>query len=271
MIYKLFKKESSILSINISRDIDKQNEFLINIVDPLPGQIILDLGCGAGNQIKKICQTTNDIQVYGLDNSDKLLNLAEINFKQEINAGKVHLIKANVTNKLEFNNEFFDTVFSAELLECLPKDKQKMLIEETCRVLKPQGKVIAMHTDWDTQVWHTSNKDLTRKLVNAFCDTKQDWMESFDGHTGQKLWGLFQETKLFNNAKEIVYVLTNNKYEPEFYGYQRSIDMYITTKNKDYSISKNDVDIFIKDLEIQEKLGRYFYSVNRYIYIAQKY
>jgi len=254
---------------NKSRDTIEQTNFLINTLSPKQKETILDIGCGTGNEIKRICDTTKIKKVYGLDFSKPLSKAKKLLLK-EIKKGLVELVEGDASKKLPFQNNYFDAVFSAELIECLNKKKQISLLKELHRILKPGGRVITEHTDWDTQVWNTYNKDLERKLVHAFCDTTQDWMESSEGQMGRKLYGLFNKTNLFKNCSIVVYVLTNTEYKPSFYGYERSLNLSVTMKNKKYKITKKEIDNFLADLKKQAKNNTYFYSVNRYIHIAYK-
>jgi SAM-dependent methyltransferase len=253
-----------------TEDTIPQTNFLIDILSPKQGEVILDIGCGTGNEIKRICNVAKVKKVHGIDISEKALLKAEKNLSKEIKQGKVELLKAGASDKLPFPSKYFDAIFSAELIECLPKKKQNLFLKEMHRILKPGGRILTEHTDWDTQVWNASDKNLERKLVHAFCDTTQGWMESSEGWMGRKLWGFFNNSKLFKNCRMEVYVLTNTKYKAPFYGYQRSLDMSVTTKNKNYKITKKDVEKFLTDLKKRDKKGTYFYSVNRYIHIGYK-
>lgn len=247
-----------------------QTKFLIETISPKTGEVILDIGCGKGEEINQICATSRPKKVYGLDVSKKALDKAEKLLSKDIKGGKVELIKSSATDKLPFQSNFFDVVFSAELLECLPEKKRIALLKEIYRVLKRGGRVVSEHTDWDTQVWNTKNKNLERKLLHAFADTTQGWMESSDSWMGRKLWGTFQKTKLFKNCRMVAYVLMNTDYKPGFYGYDRSLDLAVAIKNKKSKVTKRDVRGFLSDLKKQAKSGNYFYSVNRYVHVGYK-
>ena len=58
---------------------------------------------------------------------------------------------------------------------------------EVARVLAPGGHFLLGHTDLDTIVFSSSELDLTRRLVHAFADTQEEWMDSADGTIGRKL------------------------------------------------------------------------------------
>lgn len=248
----------------------EQTHYLINLLSPKSGEIILDLGCGTGDEIKRICQVSRVKKVYGVDNSEEFLTKAKQKLSKEGKKGLVELIKSDAAKKLPFPPKHFNAVFSAELTECLTEKERKFLLKEIHRVLKPGGRVLTEHTDWDTQVWNTSNKSLERKLVHAFCDTTQGWMQTSEGWMGRKLWGLFNQSKLFKKCKITSYNLIDTKYTPSFYGYQRSLDIKVVLKNKKAKITNKNINDFLTDLRKQSKKGTYFYSVNRYIHIGYK-
>jgi SAM-dependent methyltransferase len=54
-------------------------------------------------------------------------------------------------NLLPFGNESFDIVFSKSVIEHIREPRNFM--KETCRVLKPGGRVITMTPDWHSQIY----------------------------------------------------------------------------------------------------------------------
>jgi len=60
-------------------------------------------------------------------------------------------------------------------------------VAEAHRVIRPGGRLVLSHSDFDTLVFASEDLELTRRLVRSYCDTQQDWMESVDGTIGRRL------------------------------------------------------------------------------------
>ena len=205
-----------------------------------------------------------------MDISKKILETTGKNLRNEIHKGKVELKEFDASYSLPFLSNSFDAVFSLDLLECLHESKKLKLLREIYRVLKPGGRMVIEHTDWDTQVWNTDDKDLERRLVHAYCDIKQKWMKHAEGWMGRKLWGWVHQQKLFQKARVEPYVLTNTEYKPPLFGHGLSLALEVVLGDKKYGISKKDLSRFLTGLKIQAKRSSYFYSVNRYVLIVYK-
>lgn len=251
------------------KDKDLQTAYLVQCLFPKRGETILDLGCGTGREMERILRIRNATKVVGLDNSAKFLGVARKRLSRYVKRGSAELVIGNAGKKLQFPSRSFDAVLSVELMECLPETKRSRLLREIHRVLKPGGRVLMEHTDWDTQAWNASDRDLERRLVHAFCDWTQSWMESSDGWMGRKLLAQFRRSKLFKNIEVGTYVLTNDRYRPGFYGYDRSQDLKALAKVAK-GVRPGDVRRFLRDLQRQNRRGHYFYSVNRYFVLAQR-
>jgi len=91
---------------------------------------ILDVGCGDGNftaLISKVCKAK---EVYGVDISEKGVEMAK---KNGIKALRVDIDEEN----LPFKDNYFDAVLSLEVIEHLYDPDH--LLDEVYRVLKPNG------------------------------------------------------------------------------------------------------------------------------------
>ena len=71
------------------------------------------------------------------------------------------------------------------MLECLPDPDA--LVAEAARILRPGGRLVLAHTDYDTLVFTSDDLGLTRRLVHAYCDTQRPWMDAVDGTIGRHL------------------------------------------------------------------------------------
>lgn len=96
--------------------------------------IILDVGCGGGINIKRMAEKAK--KVYGVDYSIESVKLSREVNRQGIYDGKVEVMNGNV-QKLPFDDETFDIVTAFETIYFWP-DIEKCF-GEVKRVLKPGG------------------------------------------------------------------------------------------------------------------------------------
>ena len=103
------------------------------------GEIVLDLGCGAGLDLYFYAQAagTNG-KVYGLDISKDMVNKAKKNMG--LTGIKNAEIKCGHSDNLPFPDNFFDVVTSNGIYNLSP-DKGKVM-REVFRVLKPEGRTV---------------------------------------------------------------------------------------------------------------------------------
>lgn len=103
---------------------------LLELLNPQPGERILDLGCGDGVLTKKIADA--GAQVVGVDGSEDMVSAAVKNG-----------IDARVADayRLDFNREF-DAVFSNAALHWMKRDPD-LVIAGVYRALKPGGLFVA--------------------------------------------------------------------------------------------------------------------------------
>jgi SAM-dependent methyltransferase len=250
-----------------SGDRVREREFLVACLAPRRGESILDLGCGTGEDLERILEIHPGVRVTGMDSSDRFLRRARRRLAKHIKRGIAELVVGDAGKKLPFPSNHFDAVLSVELMECLPLQGQRQLMREVHRVLKARGRVLFEHTDWDTQVWNASDRALERRLVHAFCDWTQGWMECSDGWMGRRLSGLFRQSKLFTGVQVHTYVLTNDRFKRQAYGYARAQDLLALARAKQ-GVRIAEVRRFIRDLEKQDRGRSYCYSVTRYIVSA---
>lgn len=96
--------------------------------------IILDVGCGGGINIKRMAQDAK--KVYGIDYSIESVKLSRKVNEKLIDDGKVEIMKGNVKD-LPFEDNTFDIVTAFETVYFWP-DIEKCF-GEVKRVLKPGG------------------------------------------------------------------------------------------------------------------------------------
>lgn len=223
---------------------------------------ILDFGCGRGELLREI----GSILKY----SSKLIGInAHENDHQKALSNAVdndiEFILSKFTNVIDFQDEYFDIVISIDTLECIPN--RKRLVEEIYRILKPDGRILIAHWDWDTQVYNTNQQQILRKVIHGFADLKQDWMECSDGLMGRKLWGMFEGSQLFSGELNI-FNLIETEFNNRCHGYRRMNDFKELVKAG--KISEVEYEQIFNEMKELEDRGEYLYTLNSYIYSGRK-
>lgn len=129
------------------------NEFKENcddrIVEFLKGEDIkkvLDVGCASGRYFIK-----SDFDLYGVDFSEEMLNLAKKNATKKgikFKGDKVNL----ECDKLPYEDGYFDRIICIAVLHCLTSKKGRLhALNEIKRVLKKDGKCLI-------KVWNRNSK-----------------------------------------------------------------------------------------------------------------
>ncbi len=233
-------------------------EKALSILDLAPGSEwrVLDFGCGNGEFLGYLSQLVGkSSELIGIDAMENSIVQAKRDYPS------IEFICDKFTDRLSFLNASFDIVATIDTIECI-RDKDA-LINEIHRVLKPRGKVLAMHWDWDTQVYNSEHKEIIRRFVVAYSDWQQGWMDTADGQMGRKLWGLFQGSGMFDGRVE-VFSLIETEYRQGKYGHDRLRDLASLIGKG--TIDKSDYDLILSEMEELQKNRRYFYSVNSYLY-----
>lgn len=221
---------------------------------------VLDIGCGTGEFLGHLSQVAGrNSELVGIDAMERSIVQAKKDYPS------IEFTCHKFKDKFALPDEWFDVVVTIDTIECI-KDKEA-LVSEIHRILKPHGKVLAMHWDWDTQTYNVENKELARKAVWAFSDWKQSWMDECDGQMGRKLWCLFEKSKKFHGRPD-TFSLLETTYEPGTYGFDRAQDLAMLVAQGKFD--KQDYESFRRELRESGANGHYFYSLTSFIYFGQK-
>ena len=104
---------------------------VVKLLDPKPGERILDLGCGPGNLTEKIAQS--GAEAVGIDSSPEMIGQARLNYPAR------QFVLADAA-RMEFNNEF-DAIFSNAALHWMLDSEA--VAGGIARALKRNGRLVA--------------------------------------------------------------------------------------------------------------------------------
>lgn len=101
------------------------------------GKRVLDVGCGSGEYMDIIAKMGGEVS--GQDIFEEAVKRAKEMLKTN---GFSADIKVGDAEKLQFKDNYFDGVFSADLFEHIEYDKKEKIVSEIYRVLKPGGALV---------------------------------------------------------------------------------------------------------------------------------
>jgi ubiquinone/menaquinone biosynthesis C-methylase UbiE len=244
-------------------DVDSHRDWLLSLLDLPPGGAILDVGCGKGADLPALAGRIPDrrSRFVGVDASADHLAAAHASSEDH----RVEFVQAKVGPGLGFGDETFDVLLTQELLECLPD--LDSFVPELARVLRPGGQIVASHYDWDTQIFNGSDRERTRRILRAWAESEQSWMDHIDPWMGRRLWGYLEGSGLFEGEVR-VRVMTNTEFAEPWHGYRMA--HWFGGLVKRGTISESEYAGFLADLEDLAANRRYFWSVNRYVYVGRR-
>jgi len=157
------------------------------------GEIVLDLGCGAGLDLYFYAKVVGDKgRVYGLDISEDMVNKARRNM-EAVEIMNVE-VKCGYSDNLPFEDNFFDVVASNGIYNLSP-DKERVM-REVFRVLKPGGRTVFCEI-----VLKDKFSDNIRKSID-------DWFRCIGGALPEKEFIALMENVGFKNI-EIISTVRN--------------------------------------------------------------
>ena len=115
---------------------------------------VLDIGCGGGYNVRRLLESSPDINVTGFDISEESVRKAKKINQNEI--GKRCRIQQGSVGKMPFRNWQFDFVTAFETVFFWPNLSEN--IKEVCRVLKSKGRFAIINNygdpeiDWEKKV-----------------------------------------------------------------------------------------------------------------------
>ena len=93
---------------------------------------VLDVGCGNGKNVKYLLD--NDIKAYGIDFSEKLVEVCK---RKKLD------VKVGNALKIPFDDNSFDNIISIAVIHHLQKEEERIkAINEMIRVCKNNGKIL---------------------------------------------------------------------------------------------------------------------------------
>ena len=246
-----------LLAMYITQDVIAQRRQFLQALSPQEGETILDVGSGPGFLAAEIAGATGPTgSVRGIDVSEPMIGLAQDHCAQ---IPWTTFSQADATH-LPFPDESFDAVISTQVLEYIPD--VDAALAEIHRVLRRDGRVVIVDTDWDSIVWHSNNRRLMGRVLEV-------WEEhAADPHLPRTLSNRLASAGLEVEWQEVAPLL-NTGFAEETYS-NRLIDLVVSFVSGRSGFGPDEADSWAENLRRSGVEGQYFFSLNRYLFRAVK-
>jgi ubiquinone/menaquinone biosynthesis C-methylase UbiE len=244
-----YRQSASVLS---------RRERYLALLNPLPGERILDLGCGSGGFCRVLAPLVSPGgRVIGVDLSHDAVTLAT---RLSANAGPGNLaFELGDGHDLRFADGAFDAATCISVLGFC-RDPGRVLAELR-RALRPGGRLLLVNADEEARRYSGSEGELGRRVRQAIAARGRD------PRIGQRLVPLLKGSG-FHILKEEVLSDVERHFSPGAAGHTMAHAM------RDYllesgAVSAEEYERWLAELAASAQEGSYGYSMTTFVYLAQ--
>jgi SAM-dependent methyltransferase len=172
---------------------------------------------------------------------------------------QVEFALADVT-ALPHADASFDIALATQVYEYV-EDIDAALVE-LARVVRPGGRVLLVDTDWESAVWASSDNARMRRVLDT-------WNEHIPHPQLPRDLKRRMEQAGFTSVRVEIVPILNLAYDPQTYsvGMMEVIGSFASGRN---GLSAQDISAWKADARAMGQRDGYFFSLNRYVFIAQR-
>jgi SAM-dependent methyltransferase len=223
---------------------------------------VADLGCGGGRTLAALRERLGpDVELIGVERREPELEPALQGDP------RLTIVVADLNKRLPFEDASLGAAVCHNTLEALVSTDT--FLAEVARVLAPGGHFLLGHTDNDTMVFNSSELDLTRRLVHAYADTQEQWMDTADGTIGRKLPAIARRAPL-ELVDTLAWVEIDRDLaagEPADLAIRGITDAVRRDQHHDLA---SQLEAWVDDLRVRAARGEFLFSVNDYAVLLRK-
>jgi ubiquinone/menaquinone biosynthesis C-methylase UbiE len=152
-------------NINTLPDVGRIKARGLRMLDVEPGDRVLELGCGTGDDARALAEVVGAAGVVvGVDVDEALVIEAR---RRDVGPRPVDFAVGDIRS-LSFVDASFDRCRSERLLQHLARPDDAL--DEMRRVLRPGGRIVLVDTDWGTSAINGADHRITRVVIEAWSD-----------------------------------------------------------------------------------------------------
>jgi arsenite methyltransferase len=238
--------------------VDQRRRFR-EIVAARPGEVGLDVGCGAGHLA---CELAQEVAPGGrIVAIDKSPHSADATRARVARKGLERVVETQIGEAagLAFPDETFDFIVGTQVYCYVPDIAGA--IREAARVLRQDGRLVILDSDWDLCTWASADPSLTRRMLAARAT------RFAHAHLPRHLHRVFQAAGLTLSDTQ-VFPIIETKFDPDSFGAE--IVQSTCEAALEHGMPAADVAAWERDLRSRATEGEWFFCLNRFIFAARK-
>ena len=241
-------------------DMIVQREELRRSLRASAGESILDLGSGPGFLACELAQEVGATgRIVAVDISPDMNSIASKRIAAAGLGERVEILEGDAT-ALPFVDAVFEAAVSTQVIEYLAEPDAAL--SQLVRVLRPGGRLVIVDTDWDSLVWAATDRRRAARIAAV-------WNEHLaDPYLPRSLAPRLHAAGFEVGEIRIVPIL-NTTYDAKTFSYNIAplIAAFVPGRG---GVSEDDATEWLNDLAELQHQGRYFFSINRYLFAASR-
>jgi len=243
--------------IYLTPDVVQQREQIFQLLDVKLGMKALDIGCGPGLTSWALAQAVGGSgHVDAIDIAPPMLQLAA---RRCADTKQVAFHQADVL-QLPFADASFDVSLATQVYEYVADIDNAL--HELARVMKPAAQVLLVDTDWESCVWACRDEARMRRMM-------QGWSQHIPHpQLPRTLMQRMQRAGFVDVQVHTIPLLNMNYSIDTFSGGMMGFIASFVSGLQDYGPQL--VTDWQADVSSMADAGGYFFSLNRYVFVARK-
>ncbi len=222
-----------------------------DLLAAMPGTSILEVGCGLGDDAAALARrVAPGGEVRAVDGSEAMVQAAR---RRHGDVAGLSFDVADAT-RLPYSEATFDGCRIDRVLQHIADPAAA--IREMTRVLRPGGRLAAFDNDWETLTVDSTNRPLTRTILNTWCDRFPS------GWIGRRMVGLFMDAGLTDvEAHPKTLISSDLDVADRVFSFFATADGLVTAG----TIDRDDADRWRNELRSADAAGRFFTSYTGFL------
>jgi len=251
------KAASALEKAYLTRDVALQRRLVLDAVDPKPGEAVLDVGPGPGLLLQELARRVGASgRAVGADLSESMLAHAR---RRCSDLPWVELDHADAAS-LPYAPESFDAIVSTQVYEYVADIAAAFA--KLFEITRPGGRVAILDTDYDAFVLFTEDAARHARVMQA-------WDDHFVHRGLPRVLGPSLRDAGFTVRSVEAIPIVNTQWTEDEFSYHL-VPMIAGFAGRTGGAAREDAQAWLDEQRRLGAAGRYFFSLNRYLAVADK-